>query len=386
MAAKSELTKAVDVWAFSITCVEILTMGRLPWMNHDDAAVRHFVLREHQTYQSGSCLLVDLYISDDDTRPPIPRFSRFNIPGLQKILQKCWDTDPDMRPDFKTIARSLKHLRRSVGESPDASPYLSPKELDQAPPASPSPDMRPKDLPAFLAGSDGHTLRECGSSDITFTFIKSQTFFVAADVLVGALMSDAIGASLRRVEHERPHRESTVGSGITFPEPVIYTPATSRTSSIHLIERQEAEPIPSPPDDGYESPAPMDEKAADAKNERRYRLLLTHNFHPSCKAMLSSFHMPCANIIYSVTLPLWDPSPVDVGAVGYLSKPEGRFITLFNALRPREETKHPKISTLPSIEGYGSVVLGEQQLPKKSVTQRALDIIIGSITFRNTTS
>ncbi|KAF5329372.1 hypothetical protein D9619_009450 [Psilocybe cf. subviscida] len=328
MAGRSELTPAVDVWAFSITCVEILTMGRLPWKNHDDTAVRHFVLH-------------------DNTRPPVPR-SRFNIPGLQKLLQNCWDTDPDRRPDFKTIARSMKQIRRGVGESPDASPYLSPKELDHAPPASPSPDMRPKDLPAFLAGVDGHTL--------------------PPDVFVGALLSDAIGSSLRRVEPERPHRESTVGSGIKFPEPVIYTPATSRKSSMHLIERQEPEPISPPPDDGYESPAPIDKKAADAKNERRYRLLLTHNFHPS------------------LTLPLWDPSPVEVGAVGYLSKPEGRFITLFNALRPREETEHPKIGTIGSIEGFGSVALGEQRLPKKTVFQGALDIIIGSLTFRNTTS
>jgi len=33
-------------------------------------------------------------------------------------------------------------------------------------------------------------------------------------------------------------------------------------------------------------------------------------------------------------LPLWDPSPVEVGAVGYLLRPQGRFATLFNALTP----------------------------------------------------
>lgn len=39
-----EMTPAVDVWAFAITCSEILTMGRVPWPLMDDVAVRYFVL------------------------------------------------------------------------------------------------------------------------------------------------------------------------------------------------------------------------------------------------------------------------------------------------------------------------------------------------------
>lgn len=38
------MTPAVDVWAFAITCSEILTMGRVPWPLMDDVAVRYFVL------------------------------------------------------------------------------------------------------------------------------------------------------------------------------------------------------------------------------------------------------------------------------------------------------------------------------------------------------
>jgi hypothetical protein len=83
-----------------------------------------------------------------------------------------------------------------------------------------------------------------------------------------------------------------------------------------------------------------------------------------------------------VTLPLWDPSPVELGAVGYLLKPTGRFITLFNANNPRL-CERPGIQSLPSIQGYGQVVEGVQRLPKKTVTQRAIDIIVGSLTFRN---
>jgi hypothetical protein len=38
------LTAEMDVYAFAICCVEILTKGVLPWPLMDDDAVRHFVL------------------------------------------------------------------------------------------------------------------------------------------------------------------------------------------------------------------------------------------------------------------------------------------------------------------------------------------------------
>lgn len=39
------LAPSMDVYAFAISCVEILMMGRIPWPLMDDDAVRHFVLR-----------------------------------------------------------------------------------------------------------------------------------------------------------------------------------------------------------------------------------------------------------------------------------------------------------------------------------------------------
>lgn len=46
MSGLSDLTQQIDVYAFAITCVELLTKGALPWAMADDDAVRHFVLRE----------------------------------------------------------------------------------------------------------------------------------------------------------------------------------------------------------------------------------------------------------------------------------------------------------------------------------------------------
>lgn len=44
MAGLSQLTTEMDVYAFAISCVEILSMGRMPWPLMDDDAVRHFVM------------------------------------------------------------------------------------------------------------------------------------------------------------------------------------------------------------------------------------------------------------------------------------------------------------------------------------------------------
>ena len=41
------LTQEMDVYAFAISCGEILTMGELPWPFMDDNAVRHSVISEY---------------------------------------------------------------------------------------------------------------------------------------------------------------------------------------------------------------------------------------------------------------------------------------------------------------------------------------------------
>ena len=50
MAGQSELTQQIDVYAFAICCIEVLTKGGLPWPLADDDAVRHFVLSTLHRY------------------------------------------------------------------------------------------------------------------------------------------------------------------------------------------------------------------------------------------------------------------------------------------------------------------------------------------------
>lgn len=44
MSGRNDLTMEMDIYAYAISCVEILTMGELPWGRIDDAVLIRFVL------------------------------------------------------------------------------------------------------------------------------------------------------------------------------------------------------------------------------------------------------------------------------------------------------------------------------------------------------
>ncbi|KAF8957371.1 kinase-like domain-containing protein, partial [Flammula alnicola] len=96
MSGASPLTPEVDVWAFSITCVEILTMGRIPWPLEDDDTVRDLVLK-------------------GNLHPPLPKILPFNIPpALLDILNNCWCVAPEDRLPFQRVTAALHSLRNSI--------------------------------------------------------------------------------------------------------------------------------------------------------------------------------------------------------------------------------------------------------------------------------
>lgn len=125
---------------------------------------------------------------------------------------------------------------------------------------------------------------------------------------------------------------------------------------------------------GFLSPKPENERIAAARDERRYRLVLQHDFHPS-RASLPSPPPPHFHAhVQAVTLPLWTPGPVRVGAVGFLEKPAGRFVTLFNALDP-VRTSAGAMEGTPSVHGYGAVASGQQRADRRNPAQRGMDTI-----------
>ncbi|KAJ7202554.1 kinase-like domain-containing protein, partial [Mycena pura] len=79
----NELTPEMDVYAYAICCIEILSMGRLPWPLMSDDDVRNIIL-------------------SIKTRPQIPA-TRFTTPALEALLHMCWDEDPAARLPFSKI-------------------------------------------------------------------------------------------------------------------------------------------------------------------------------------------------------------------------------------------------------------------------------------------
>ena len=53
----------------------------------------------------------------------------------------------------------------------------------------------------------------------------------------------------------------------------VHTPSTESEYEFHHEPMAES---------GYESPIPVDPATASARDERRYRMLLQHEYHPSC--------------------------------------------------------------------------------------------------------
>lgn len=321
MSGLSPLTTAIDVYAYAISCIEILSMGGIPWPFMDNDAVRQFVLRIILACLN-ICRRTNLPYAHlgDNSRPIIPN-SRFNTPALQELLRVCWHSDPAVRPSFEKIVLDVRLLRKNFGSVEEAvkySPAAFSDELDHV--SRPSPDMKP--VPMFVGpprtykscllfcgmADDPNTVRDSAletspAPSTTATDGTPPSFRTAQD-------ASGITPSLSKVSH----REDTVSfSNIQMPEPVFYTPSSqdpvletfdtlsashtfkvtapsSRASSLFTHtpsspseENSGGDHIPEY--DGYASPPPAHEWIADKKHEQRYRILLTHQFHRSCNGL-----------------------------------------------------------------------------------------------------
>ncbi|KAG6877678.1 hypothetical protein C0992_009504 [Termitomyces sp. T32_za158] len=369
------LTPQMDVYAYAILCVEIVAMGKLPWPFADDDTVRHFVLRMSSLRSSQH---IPKAFVGENIRPAIP-LSRFNTPSFQELLHVCWDHDPIVRPTFDVIVKDVEVMRQAflsdLGEEhplPSPSPVTfdkstRPREWERDHSRSkPSPDMRPVSLHFGTPPAANSSLVGQGASPDPL-----ETFGMTEEGLSSA-------SSTKAGYHEY-HREDLVSSGrFRMPEPVLYTPSIPSDSSCSLASslftttlsnsslQELGLTTPGRPVlevEMYDSPAPQDERIKSMRDERRYRLLLNHQFHPS------------------LTLPLWEPSSVKLGAVGYLLKPEGKFITLFNSFSP-EKGQESAVHGLPSLYGYGRVLSGGQRQDKRNAAQRGYDAFVGLLTFR----
>ncbi|KAJ4490744.1 hypothetical protein J3R30DRAFT_3277483 [Lentinula aciculospora] len=319
-AGSSQLTVEMDVYAFAVCCTEVLSLGRMPWPLYDDIQVQNHIMANQ--------------------RPDVPP-TCFTTPDLIDLIHSCWATNPLNRPLFSKVATDLKSLREKlvVSLAVDGGDIIdldlrSPQPQEQHeltnqlqhPRSIRSPDMHPIQLPLRDPPADSQIIKTVNSSPQP----SSPT-------------SSLFTSTLSELQSEEGHSSNR-------NERVPAEEVASGNTKVNNF-------------DGYDSPPPANDSIAEARDERRYRLLLAHEFHPS------------------LTLPLWSPAPVALGAVGYLSKPRGEFVTLFNAFHP-QNSAIALVKGLPSVHGYGKFYTGSHRQDKRNAAQRGLDVIAGLFPFK----
>lgn len=153
---------------------------------------------------------------------------------------------------------------------------------------SPSPDMRPIILPEYVQAVDNDIRKYFSSFTIistTFYLFKSGRSFTR----IGWYLSDLWTITwCPRFTTSREHglnRRYDVRN---------YTPLTSPLTTNLASQSEE---YGNAMDDGYSPHSPVDEMMANIHDERRYRLSLTHDYHPSrmliWQVVLESSYLRC---------------------------------------------------------------------------------------------
>ncbi|KAF8584749.1 hypothetical protein K439DRAFT_1653139 [Ramaria rubella] len=347
LSGDSVMTPEVDVYAFAIVCVEILTNGELPWPLLDDQAVQQLVLRHNK-------------------RPKIPLRPETSL-SLVSLIEECWSTDPLSRPLFDSVARGLGVLVGGLRASKlSPSPRGRVLDLIREKERKRSPDMAPVELPDVSVPEPMQDMRPKPGTLSLRRGAESPSALSPSSIPLQHIVTP--GGADGQLQDEYMPRADDEQHGEDAADPHPESRALSRNASSIFTSTHESE---SPSEagyhdvawDGYESPPPRDTHIAARRNERRYRLLLQHDFHPT------------------LNLPLWEPSPVRLGAVGYLSKPTGHFVTFFNSFNP-SGSSDSRVHALPSIYGYGSVREATSRQDRRNFAQIGIDIIQGLLTFK----
>ncbi|KAJ3994635.1 hypothetical protein F5050DRAFT_1575245 [Lentinula boryana] len=340
LAGFNQLTVEMDVYAFAVCCTEVLSLGRMPWPLYDDMQVQSHIMANQ--------------------RPDVPP-TYFTTPDLITLIQACWAANPLSRPPFSKIAAELESFRTTL---PVSSRVTRPVAIDPGPTSLQFKEQHELAYhlqhPRFLPSPDMHTPL---SEDIKTPPRDSSSRRFIHETPPSSYSYSCSDASSEDDSFKTANEVSMSAHGVAvrlYPE----TPVTASSSVASTITAK-ANVSTTFMDEygGYDSPPPVNDLIAEARNERRYRLLLVHDFHPS------------------LTLPLWSPAPVALGAVGYLSKPKGEFVTLFNAFHP-QNSDVSLVRCLPSVHGYGKFSTGSQRQDKRNAAQRSLDAVAGLLTFK----
>jgi abelson tyrosine-protein kinase 1 len=185
----------------------------------------------------------------ENMRPPLPP-SSFSCGPLMIIIRSSWDSTPSRRPSFEKITRDIKKMRAErlntfpSGDSPKpAAPLLDQWGAHYPYRTHHSPDILPEPLPN--SGPPATPLMD----------------------------------NLHNVEESAVHPGSALGLDIGPGAPDLSTtgPTISRSMSSDTLASSASIVNPSVLASGYLEP--VDEMVAKYQDERRYRMLLQHDYH-----------------------------------------------------------------------------------------------------------
>ncbi|KAH0826098.1 hypothetical protein J3R83DRAFT_5844 [Lanmaoa asiatica] len=270
-------------------------------------------------------------VLDQDRRPPIPVLAGYAevANAVVNLVHSCWVREPDRRPSFASVSSSLEGVWRLQGHD--------------------SPQIRHASTPLIDIGSALVMSTESSPADDQYeTASESMT-----------------------TDTEEENMDRMIDVPLTSPGPAIGN-GNAAHYAVHVnvsnhmkVLTQVSSGVLEDQDKDTPTPSPTKYLNVDARNEENYRLIVGSNH---------AFHN-------SLTLPLWSPTRVELGAVGYLSKPKGEFITLFNAIDPLQSCEE-RVRCLPSVHGYGKFEVQKREDGKRSVAQRGLDAISVFLTFK----
>lgn len=124
MSGKSLLTKKVDVYAFGMCCVEVVTSGSIPWPTLNDIAVKRDVLGGLDIEHINFIPLMQP-TTVNHSRPPFPATLVEEL-GLTEVLHSSWHSAPATRPSFRKLRQSMETLRGLSNHVQIASPLTPP--------------------------------------------------------------------------------------------------------------------------------------------------------------------------------------------------------------------------------------------------------------------
>lgn len=222
-------------------------------------------------------------------RPSLPP-SQLTTGPLMDVIRLSWDQFPSNRPSFEQIARDIKKLRSgrstpSLGapsfDSPKPPPILA--QWGAQDPYHPhhSPDILPLPLPSG-GSSTGH-------QNSTFPVKSSRDVVGYRESALGLDIGNDEARSVSNVHAE----QGRDGTGITRSSS-ISTDAPSSETYADIPDQDWRSTLAS----GFHFPLDPNTIAAKYQNERRYRMLLQHDYHTIRRVFIPIVSLLCNHPTY----------------------------------------------------------------------------------------